>query len=66
MFGKSVLLPTNIASDDDEDPDILPEAVSITKVDELLAQMKIREIPKRALFSVPFELAKDFVIGLKG
>ena len=66
MHDKSVLLPTNISGDDEEDTDVLPESVSITRVDDLLAQMRFHEVPKRALFSIPFELAKDFVIGVKG
>ena len=66
MHDKSVLVPTNISSDDEEDTDVLPESVSITRVDDLLAQMRFHEVPKRALFSIPFELAKDFVIGVKG
>ena len=45
---------------------MLPESVSITRMEDLLAQMRFREVPKRALFSVPFELAENFVIGVKG
>lgn len=60
-----MLLPTNLA-EDDADASILPESISITRVDDLLSQMRFHEVPKRALFSVPFELAKGFVIGVKG
>lgn len=28
--------------------------------------MRFREMPKRAIFSIPFELADGFVIGVKG
>ena len=28
--------------------------------------MRFHEVPKRALFSIPFELAKGLVIGIKG
>jgi ATP-dependent DNA helicase 2 subunit 1 len=28
--------------------------------------MRFHEVPKRALFSIPFELATGFVIGIKG
>lgn len=63
---KSVLLPTNLIDDDEADAEVLPESVSITRIDELLSQMRFREVPKRALFSIPFELAKDFVLGIKG
>ena len=62
---KSVLMATNLSADD-EDGEVLPESVSITRVDDLLAQMRFHEVPKRALFSVPFQLAKDFAIGIKG
>ena len=67
---QSVLLATNISDSDDigEDGDapILPESISIGRIDELLAQMRFHEVPKRAAFSVPFTLAPDFVIGVKG
>ncbi|OJT15082.1 ATP-dependent DNA helicase II subunit 1 [Trametes pubescens] len=67
-FYSSVLLPTNSTElDDDDDPgSILPESISITRVEELLAQMRFHEVPKRALFSVPLTLAPGFVIGVKG
>ncbi|EKM57865.1 uncharacterized protein PHACADRAFT_116276 [Phanerochaete carnosa HHB-10118-sp] len=65
-FYSSVLLPTNIIDDDEAEPGVLPETVSITRIEDLLDQMKFREVPKRALFSVPFELAENFVIGVKG
>ena len=45
---------------------MLPEAVSITRMEDLLSEMRFREVPKRALFSIPFELAENFVIGVKG
>ncbi|KZT73452.1 Ku DNA-binding complex, Ku70 subunit [Daedalea quercina L-15889] len=65
-FYSAVLLPTNVVDDDDAEGSILPESISIARVDELLAQMRIRELPKRAQFSVPFQLATDFTIGVKG
>ncbi|KAH8094504.1 SPOC like C-terminal domain-containing protein [Cristinia sonorae] len=64
-FYSSVLLPNNL-NDDDGDPSVLPESISITRIDDLLAQMRFHEVPKRALFSVPFELSTEFVIGVKG
>ncbi|CDO75109.1 hypothetical protein BN946_scf185010.g34 [Trametes cinnabarina] len=69
-FYSSVLLPTNI-TDLDEITDygpapMLPESISITRVEELLAQMRFHEVPKRALFSVPFTFAPGFTIGVKG
>ncbi|THH23094.1 hypothetical protein EUX98_g8084 [Antrodiella citrinella] len=64
-FYSSVLLPNNV-NDDEGDPSVLLESISITRIDDLLAQMKFREVPKRALFSIPLELASEFVIGVKG
>jgi len=65
-FYSSVLLPSNLTEDDEADGSILPESISITRIDDLLSQMRFHEVPKRALFSVPLELAKGFVIGVKG
>lgn len=65
-FVQSVLLPTNIIDDDEAEPGVLPETASITRIEDLLDQMKFREVPKRALFSVPFEIAENFVVGVKG
>lgn len=63
-------MPSNLVDDDDADPDkpssVLPEALSITRIDDLLSQMRFHEIPKRAQFSVSFELANDLTIGVKG
>jgi len=50
----------------DEDEDFLPSAISITRIDDLLEQMRFHEVSKRALFSIPFELAPGLVIGIKG
>jgi ATP-dependent DNA helicase 2 subunit 1 len=65
-----VLLPNNVTEEDDpdlaSDPSVLPESISIARIDELLDQMRFHEVPKRSQFSVPFELAKGFVIGVKG
>ncbi|TFK50167.1 ku70-like protein [Heliocybe sulcata] len=69
IFYSSVLLPTNL-EDVDDDPDqptsILPESISITRIEDLISQMRIYEVPKRSLFNVPFQLADGFVIGVKG
>jgi|SRR6267154_1694858 len=62
---KSVLLPS-VLNDDDEDTGVLPESISITRIDDLLSQMRFHEVPKRAIFSIPFRLADGFVIGTKG
>ena len=52
--------------DEPEDNGILPESISIGRIDDLLAQMRFHEVPKRAIFNIPFELAKGFAIGIKG
>ncbi|KAI0656449.1 ku70-like protein [Cubamyces menziesii] len=69
-FYSSVLLPTSTTDldsiTDEDSASILPESISISRVDELLAQMRFHEVPKRALFSVPLTLAPGFVIGVKG
>lgn len=63
---KSVLLPNALNDDDEEDTGVLPESISITRIDDLLSQMRFHEVPKRAIFSIPFQLADGFVIGVKG
>jgi ATP-dependent DNA helicase 2 subunit 1 len=50
----------------DEGSDFLPATISISRIDDLLEQMRFHEVPKRALFSIPFELANGLVIGTKG
>jgi ATP-dependent DNA helicase 2 subunit 1 len=50
----------------DEDLDVLPASLSISRIDDLLEQMRFHEAAKRALFSIPFELATGFIIGIKG
>ncbi|KAF9522833.1 ku70-like protein [Crepidotus variabilis] len=67
-FYSSVLLPTNLIDEEElqEDSSILPESISISRIEDLLSQMRFREVPKRAIFSVPFELANGLKIGVKG
>lgn len=63
----AAVLPANVLGEDESaDPDVLPESASITRIDDLLEQMRFHEQPKRALFSVPFELGNGFTIGVKG
>ncbi|KAN0092527.1 SPOC like C-terminal domain containing protein [Tylopilus felleus] len=64
----SSVLPSNTLGEDgdEEDSGMLPTSISITRIDDLLAQMRFHEVPKRALFSIPFELGKGFAIGVKG
>ncbi|KAJ7068801.1 SPOC like C-terminal domain-containing protein [Mycena amicta] len=68
-FYSSVLLPNTLADEEDvdvDDPSALPASVSISRIEDLLAQMRFHEVPKRAGFSVPFQLANGFTIGVKG
>ncbi|KAJ3512006.1 hypothetical protein NLJ89_g3774 [Agrocybe chaxingu] len=67
-FYSSVLLPTNLEDEDElqQDSSILPESISISRIEDLLSQMRFHEVPKRALFSIPFELANGLKIGIKG
>ncbi|KAL0576791.1 ATP-dependent DNA helicase II subunit 1 [Marasmius crinis-equi] len=67
-FYSSVLQPTTLAEDEDDmdDPSVLPESISISRIEDLLAQMRFHEVPKRAQFSIPFELGRNFSIGIKG
>ncbi|KAK7043879.1 ATP-dependent DNA helicase II subunit 1 [Paramarasmius palmivorus] len=67
-FYSSVLQPSTLAEDDDDgdDPSVLPESISISRIEDLLAQMRFHEVPKRAMFSVPLQLGNGFTIGVKG
>ncbi|KAF8638964.1 hypothetical protein AX17_001825 [Amanita inopinata Kibby_2008] len=67
-FYSYILIPSNITEEEDmvNVPYILPESISFSRMEDLLAQMRIHEIPKRALFSIPFHLADGFTIGIKG
>lgn len=64
MYFQAVLGTSAVASEEDEN--LLPDSISITRIDDLLAQMRFREMPKRAQCSITFELAEGFVIGIKG
>ena len=63
-----MLVPTNLVDEDEllEDSSMLPESISISRIEDLLSQMRFHEVPKRALFSIPFELGNEFRIGIKG
>jgi ATP-dependent DNA helicase 2 subunit 1 len=63
LLAQSVLVSS---SSSDEDLDFLPPSLSISRIDDLLEQMRFHEAAKRALFSIPFELATGFIIGIKG
>ncbi|CCL99933.1 uncharacterized protein FIBRA_01958 [Fibroporia radiculosa] len=65
-FYSSVLLPHNLVDDGDAAATVLPESISITRIDDLLQQMRFHEVPKRALFSLPLQLAPGLTIGVKG
>lgn len=65
---KSILVSDDLEGDNElqGDGSILPESISISRIEDLLSQMRIREVPKRSLFSIPFHLADGFTIGIKG
>jgi ATP-dependent DNA helicase 2 subunit 1 len=65
---QSILLPTNLGDDEElqGDSSVLPESISISRIEDLLSQMRFHEVPKRSLFSIPFKLANGFTIGIKG
>lgn len=65
-MGKQSVLPTDTLTEDDNNTSLFPQSISITRIEELLQQMRIKEIPKRSLFSIPFHLAEGFTIGVKG
>ncbi|KJA25055.1 hypothetical protein HYPSUDRAFT_37999 [Hypholoma sublateritium FD-334 SS-4] len=66
-FYSSVLVSDDLEDDNEQDDgSILPESISISRIEDLLSQMRIREVPKRSLFSIPFHLANGFTIGIKG
>ncbi|KAH6901267.1 SPOC like C-terminal domain-containing protein [Coprinopsis sp. MPI-PUGE-AT-0042] len=67
-FYSSVLLPTNLEDEEElqGDSSVLPESISIARIEDLLEQMRFRETPKRALFSIPFHIGEGFTIGVKG
>ncbi|KAH8828524.1 SPOC like C-terminal domain-containing protein [Flagelloscypha sp. PMI_526] len=68
-FYKDVLSPNQFVDEEGVEAtgnSELAASLSITKIDNLLEQMQFREVPKRAHFSIPFELGKDFTIGVKG
>ncbi|ESK87600.1 dsb repair complex subunit [Moniliophthora roreri MCA 2997] len=67
-FYSSVLQPNTLSEDEDdaEDPSVLPQSISISRIEDLLAQMRFHEVPKRAQFSIPLQLGNGFTIGVKG
>ena len=52
------------ADNDNEDLQLIPDVIQ--GFERLLEDIKIRETPKRALFSIPFTLGEGFTIGIKG
>ena len=59
-------MPADTFTEVENRASLLPQSISITKIEELLEQMRIREVPKRTLFSIPFHLAEGFTISVKG
>lgn len=66
LIGKQSVLPADTFTEDENNTALLPQSISITKIEELLEQMRIKEVPKRTLFSIPFHLSGGFTIGVKG
>lgn len=60
------VLPADALTVDGDNTSLLPESISITRIEELLEQMRIKEVPKRTLFCIPFHLAEGFAIGVRG
>ena len=60
-----MLLQTQ-TDDEDSSETVLPQSFSITRIDDLLEQMRIYEAPKRSYFSVTLNLSEGFTIGVKG
>ena len=65
MERQSVLPADPFIGDENSTP-LLPQSISITGIEELLEQMRIKEVPKRTLFSIPFHLFEGFTIGVRG
>ena len=61
-----MLLPDSFGEDEEDSFGILPESISIGRIEDLLSQMRFREVPKRSQFNIPLELANGFTIGVKG
>ncbi|KAF9650204.1 Ku DNA-binding complex, Ku70 subunit [Thelephora ganbajun] len=62
----SSVLPADTFTEDENNTSLLLQSISITRIEELLEQMRVKEVPKRSLFSIPFHLAEGFTIGVKG
>jgi ATP-dependent DNA helicase 2 subunit 1 len=51
-------------ADEEDNTEQMPDV--ITELDSLVQEMKIREMAKRSVFSIPMQLAEGFTIGIKG
>ena len=49
-----------------EEDEISPFSDVCEGFDQVIAEMRIREMPKRSVWSVPMNIADNFVIGVKG
>ncbi|KDQ58968.1 hypothetical protein JAAARDRAFT_33696 [Jaapia argillacea MUCL 33604] len=65
-FYSQILLPSSSLEEQDDEESTLPSSLSITRIEDLISQMRIYEVPKRALFSLGLKLADGFVLGVKG
>ncbi|KAF7294246.1 SAP domain-containing protein [Mycena chlorophos] len=62
-FYASVLLPNSLVEDEEADPlnpSLLQESISVGRMEDLISEMQFREFPKRAAFSIPFQLAEGY------
>lgn len=48
------------------DEDAIPFGDVCDGFEQVIAEMRIREMPKRAMWSIPMEIAEGFTIGVKG
>ncbi|KZP10481.1 Ku DNA-binding complex, Ku70 subunit [Athelia psychrophila] len=64
-FYTSILLPAHIDEGEDDADAGLPDRLSITRIDDLLAQMRFHEVPKRALFSITMSFPPSSAKGSK-
>jgi len=51
---------------DEPEPEVLRASDGLVGFEDLLNQLQVKQMAKRALWSVPLELTDDMVIGVKG
>ncbi|BFZ63850.1 ATP-dependent DNA helicase II subunit 1 [Saitoella coloradoensis] len=63
-FWEQVVLPADVEETEEDEPELVMDAK--TRYKHLLSAITAKSVPKRAIFSVPFELGPGFQIGVKG